>query len=147
MLGEINLPAADRARAQNAKVPVTRWTPDEGAYFIVSLDEASVTVTDFELALLRAYAEFSAASLYTETAVKRMLAEPYAADRGHNTVTFVKRDSGSWSHRRLTWVRGPSYWPGPGCTPERLDLPELLDRISDRRDWPQFKFDRPELFG
>lgn len=131
--GKAWLPDADRERAAQHRIPVVSFEESWRPYYVIALLDESDPPTDAELAQLRAATETWVRSMYREGFAARMLGMPFAADPGHNTATFTKRDGGWW-YRKSTWDQ---LWDRPlhalMQTP-RLDLTELLARFG-RNHW------------
>jgi hypothetical protein len=122
-------------------------------YIAYVLDRSCKTL-EREADLLRTYIEFWCETFYG-TPFERFMAsqrnngKPFAADPGHNTITFWKRGDLDWAYRRLTWDNPLEYRPYDESRP--LSLALLLDHLETiggrpSEKWVKWKEKRPELF-
>lgn len=137
------------AIVQALKIPVDSDFPS--TYWIASLSRASALPTADELRIIRSYIDFNIQRTYNLTYQERILAKPFPAEGGHNTVIFRKgarwlhqdNPREGWAYRRIGWDAG--FWPR---WPEpRVPLIAVLEHLaSDDPRWADWKLKHPELF-
>jgi hypothetical protein len=131
------------------RIPIDCFNP--GWHYAICVDRESAAITDVEATMLRSYLDYMCEDFYgspfAELLARWNRAAPYLAIPGHNTVTFRKREDGDWGYRRMTWDRGPLFYPQPSSGHgERMDLAELLDHLNCHYSkWEAWKTAHPGL--
>ncbi|PIQ74665.1 MAG: hypothetical protein CO002_01040 [Candidatus Portnoybacteria bacterium CG_4_8_14_3_um_filter_44_10] len=153
------------SRVHEKKIPCTRGGSEEILQmgpifnnFIVAMDSQSAMPTDQELAILASYQEFVVKKWYFDPDPERILAAPFPAIEGYNTVIFLKgnehRPNGpeGWCFRRMTWVTGPTFAPTFATSlpqPAPWTLVQVIDCVEylGKKYWEEWKKEHPDIFA
>lgn len=130
-------------KLKKASVPVSG--DDTRCFFVLQLHRESLPPTDEEIQLLHDFMPWCV-RLYKEYWQGRILGMEYPGDLCHNTLTFKKREDGTWCYRRSTWCQGP--WFVPQYDQPTLTLRQCFGCIASyggqaNPDWEKWKVERP----
>ena len=112
--------------------------------------------TDREAAQLASFIREYIEHWYNASFKTKLAQRPLDVDGGCNTTVFIKYGPDDWGYRRVSWIYGPTFVPGPPNLTDRkigpLALQQVMDRIHAHGDepsprWQQWKSDHSDVFG
>lgn len=106
----------------------------------------TIEPTDAEAAQLGSYLQFWLQKFYSPSYIELMRERPFDIDAYTVTLTFLKREGGTWHYKQCTWEHGP--WPFPNAERQYHDLVDLLDHVENLipEKWAAWKAEHPDIF-